>query len=627
MQPIMIEVKNLATSPLNARRTAVSGTLEELKASILAHGLMQNLLVTAAGDGTFRVIAGGRRFEALRALQEEGTLPGDYAVPCQVAGDKHAAEMSLAENVVRLAMHPADEFEAFARLIERGDDVQRIAARFGVTTRHVEQRLRLGRIAPPLLDAYRAEELTLECLMAFAVTDDRAKQVQVYETLTGWCKSDPDSIREALTETLLEADGKIARFVGLDAYHAAGGTSHADLFGDRVYLETPELLHRLAAQKLEGVRRELEAEGWAWVEVSPDRDWSFNSGCGRIYRQQLAVPPELLAEQERAEAQLEAIREALDDTESEDQIEEMEAVEAKLSDIEDQIASLTAYDPGEMRSAGCYVSIGHDGELVLEKGLVRREDKKRLADAGGAHPAKPKGMPETLRRDLEAYRLQAAQVEIARHRLIALDLLAFKAARSVVAMRPVSAGPDVQFTRHQATPPVQHAATIAGRAFEAIRDSLPMAWLHQRTEAEQFQAFLSLSDKEKLDFLAYGVAASLKPQLSTGGENSAYELALSLTDADLANYWRPTRANYLARISRDQLLALGRDLLGEQWAHARSRDKKDELADSLEQAFAHPEKAACSPEQRVRLGEWLPEGMEFGAAEATVSQANLVEAA
>ena len=43
---------------------------------------------------------------------------------------------------------------------------------------------------------------------------------------------------------------------------------------------------------------------------------------------------------------------------------------------------------------------------------------------------KPKGMPDTLRRDLESYRLQAAQVEIARHRLVALDLLAFTAACS-----------------------------------------------------------------------------------------------------------------------------------------------------------------------------------------------------
>ncbi len=165
MQPTMIEVNKLEKSPKNARRTA-NGALEEMKASILAHGLMQNLVVTEAGAGRFQVIAGSRRLEALCALQAEGKLPAGHAVPCQVASDDHAAEMSLAENTVRLAMHPADEFEAFARLIEDGQTVEQVAERFGVTARHAEQRLRLGRIAPQLLAAYRAEELTLECLMA-----------------------------------------------------------------------------------------------------------------------------------------------------------------------------------------------------------------------------------------------------------------------------------------------------------------------------------------------------------------------------------------------------------------------------------------------------------------------------
>src|SRR5437763_1890401 len=118
-QPHLIAVSRLEKSPHNARRTAGMAAIEELKASLLAHGLMQNLVVTEAGDGTYRVIAGGRRLEALRALQAEAKLPQDYAVPCQVVPDEHALEMSLAENTVRLAMHPADQFEAFAALIDQ----------------------------------------------------------------------------------------------------------------------------------------------------------------------------------------------------------------------------------------------------------------------------------------------------------------------------------------------------------------------------------------------------------------------------------------------------------------------------------------------------------------------------
>ena len=183
---------------------------------------------------------------------------------------------------------------------------------------------------------------------------------------------------------------------------------------------------------------------------------------------------------------------------------------------------------------------------------------------------KPRGMPESLRRDLESYRLQAAQVgdrpaPAGRPRPAGVHRRLLRAGQAPGVWRP---GRAVHAAQH-ATPAVQKEPTAAGDALEAIRQGLSLAWLHQETEAEQFQAFIGLSDKEKLDLLAYCVATSLKPQLSTGHEATAYELALSLTDADMAAYWRPTRSNYLGRITRDQLLALGRELLGDQWAQAQ----------------------------------------------------------
>ena len=135
---------------------------------------MQNLVVTDAGDGIFHVIAGGRRLEAIRSLIEEGRLPSDYAVPCQIVGDCNALELSLAENTVRLAMHPADQFEAFAALIDQGMTAAEVASRFGVEESLVMKRMKLARVAPPLLAEYRDGGLTLECLMAFTITDDHA---------------------------------------------------------------------------------------------------------------------------------------------------------------------------------------------------------------------------------------------------------------------------------------------------------------------------------------------------------------------------------------------------------------------------------------------------------------------
>ena len=80
---------------------------------------MQNLVVSPAGGESHHVIAGSRRLAALHALQAEGKLADDFAVPCQIASESHAREISLAENIIRAPMTLADQFEAFAELIER----------------------------------------------------------------------------------------------------------------------------------------------------------------------------------------------------------------------------------------------------------------------------------------------------------------------------------------------------------------------------------------------------------------------------------------------------------------------------------------------------------------------------
>ena len=179
-------------------------------------------------------------------------MPEDFAVPCQVVTDDHALEMSLAENTVRLAMHPADQFEAFAALIDKGDSAADVAQRFGVEESLVLKRMKLARVAPELLKEYRNDGMTLECLMAYTITDDHRRQLKVFKSLQDWQKEDPSAIRAALTEKMIEASSKLARFVGLDAYTAAGGTSRADLFGEEVYLEKPALVQKLAEGKLAG---------------------------------------------------------------------------------------------------------------------------------------------------------------------------------------------------------------------------------------------------------------------------------------------------------------------------------------------------------------------------------------
>ena len=232
----------------NVRRTpADASAFAELKASIVAHGLLENLIVRAMEPGPdpgsnpgqvpagrYAVIAGGRRLAAMQALAAEGALDADHPVPCRLLGGTAAAdEVSLAENTVRAAMHPADQVEAFRRLADAGSTSAAIAVRFGVSERTVEKRLRLGNAAPVLLEAYREGGIDLETLMAFAVTTDHARQVAVWEQVKdqGY-RPGAWQIKRMLTEDRIPATSGIARLIGIEAYEAAGGKIDRDLFAE-----------------------------------------------------------------------------------------------------------------------------------------------------------------------------------------------------------------------------------------------------------------------------------------------------------------------------------------------------------------------------------------------------------
>jgi ParB-like nuclease family protein len=107
--PTTIPLNKLTAWEGNVRKTGAGDNLDELIASIAAHGLLQSLVVRKARRGKYAVIAGRRRLLALQALADTGKLAASMQVPCiLIAEDANATELSLAENAIRLPMHPAD---------------------------------------------------------------------------------------------------------------------------------------------------------------------------------------------------------------------------------------------------------------------------------------------------------------------------------------------------------------------------------------------------------------------------------------------------------------------------------------------------------------------------------------
>ena len=169
-------------------------------------------------------------------------------------------------------MHPADQFEAFADLVAEGRPIEDIAADFGVTPLVVQRRLKLANVSPRLLADYRADAVTLEQLMALAITDDHAAQEAAFYESPQWQRS-PEALRDHLTHEEIDAGrDALAKFVGVQVYEQAGGAVRRDLFADEqngIFLTDAALLESLTKDRLAPVAEQVQAEGWGWVDVAP----------------------------------------------------------------------------------------------------------------------------------------------------------------------------------------------------------------------------------------------------------------------------------------------------------------------------------------------------------------------
>jgi ParB family chromosome partitioning protein len=405
-----IPFNKLVLSQANVRHIKAGVSIEELAEDIALRTLLQSLTVRPITDadgaetGLFEVPVGGRRFRALELLVKQKRLAKTALIPCVVRTEGLGAEDSLAENVQRAPLHALDQFRAFQTLREAGLSEEDIAARFFVAPVVVKQRLKLVAVSPRLLDLYADDQMTLEQVMAFAVSSDHARQEQVWDGLVRGYNREPYHIRRLLTEGAVRAADKRVRFIGLDAYVAAGGVVLRDLFqeDDGGWLQDPALLDRLVAWRLDAEVDALRGEGWKWIEAAPD--FPYGHAHAHALRRLTGDIVPLTAEDQ---AGLDALQAEYD------QLVEIhagaddlpEAVAQRLAEIETAVAALqnrpVFYDPAEVVRAGVFVSIDGDGNLRIERGYVRPEDEPAAipepapdSDGGvGADPAQPAATP------------------------------------------------------------------------------------------------------------------------------------------------------------------------------------------------------------------------------------------
>jgi len=524
-----IPLPQLQISSLNARKTN-GQRIDDLIASIAADGLLQNLTVTADDAGDYLVVAGGRRLRALQQLAQENRLPDALAsgIPCRVVGADVALDASTAENTIREQMHPADEIAAYVGLSETGKTDLEIAVRFGQGERHVAGMRKLGAVSPMLLDALRKDELNLDQVKAFTTTDDHALQERVFESLDDW-RNDPSDIRAQLNQDELHVKSRLARFITVAAYEAAGGVVRRDLFGDDAWLEDRELVERLTLEKLEKRAAKERKKGWGWVEVSIE-DPAANK-LRRVYEQ----------------------------------------------------------SPDQTPWLGVFVTIGYDGNGTRVEGPFERAGDRQRVEQGQTLPAsaeEAKAIKAPPKEDLslaQIMRLKGARTEIARCKLIKdqrfmLTALAASLASVVITDDGLigygavklrsdcnNNNPDFRAGRE-----MQQQIDDFGAGIDALRWS---DVLHDMNNASRVQEWLLEQPASVTAELLTFCAAQLIELDDMSDDDAAF---LARAGLDLAECWQPG-GEWLASLPKAVVLRIVREVRGADAATALESLKKDQL--------------------------------------------------
>ena len=572
----LIALNKLVASTDNARKTGIAEGLEELAASIAAHGLLQSLVVRKASRGKFAVIAGQRRHMALSMLAERGSIPPDMPISCKLLSkDSDAAEISLAENVVRVPMHPADQFEAFRALIDNGAEIADVAARFGVTESLVARRMKLGRVSPALLSVYREGRMSLEQLQAFTVSDDRAAQERVWEEGARY----PDSIRATLTADEIPSSDRRVRFVGLETYEGAGGEVRRDLFdtGNSGYILDADLLQKLTQDKLAEEVAAVTAEGWKWVELRDSFDWQERSQFSQ-HRELTPLPADEQGVYDALTAELDELENRINDEEADDD----ETISDRIREIAESIDRMDdrpAFTPPEiMAESGAILFLDYDGDLVIERGLTAKADapKPRAGEQG-----KPSGLSASLAEYLTAQKTAAIRAELAQSPSVALAAVVH-----ALALRVFYHGGSTCLqisTRLNSLKDVIknaddcNALSVLDAQRDRWQDHLP------GDSADLWAWCIGQTQDTLLDIMAVCAAHTVDAvQTKNGGQDAdslrhADDLAEAL-QLDMGQWFTPTASNFFAKIGKQAILDSIAEAKGTPCAPSWEKLKKLELA-------------------------------------------------
>lgn len=195
----VVHVDLIERNPFQPRQEFDPATLNELADSIRLHGVLQPLLVRAAGGG-YQLIAGERRLIAAKkaGLQE---------VPCRVLEltDQQVSEVALEENLKRQDLNVLEKATAFQDYVNRFNcSIEDLSRRLSLDRSTVSNMLRLLELPEAVKSDLLADRISGGHARTILSLKDSEQQIAMCERI----KKDNLSVRkteEAVREILAES--------------------------------------------------------------------------------------------------------------------------------------------------------------------------------------------------------------------------------------------------------------------------------------------------------------------------------------------------------------------------------------------------------------------------------------
>ncbi len=486
--------------------------------------------------------------------------------------------------------------------------------RFGYSEMLIERRLALARLSPVLIQHYRKGSANLDLLQAFTLTSDHSFQEQVWTQLPEWNRN-PGTVRRLLSDKDIPASDPQVRFVTLAAYEAAGGQTKRDLFADEdgngVFITDAALITRLVNEKLQQTAATTQTEGWRWVEIHPDADYSTLAKFRRIPGEPEPLPRKLETKRKALQKELDTLTEQLDGQEEETEeceraYDRIQQIETDLEEIED--SRPVSYPETVKQSCGVIVSLDQDGKARIHPGLLRKEDEAVIRSAREDHtdgdtpkdqaeglPVPETGYSAALIQSLTTVKTAAIAAELARQPHIALATIVYTVILQEFSFELESYKWHSSLQLSMTHTDLREAEeSTPGKVLSELRQSL-------RTQlpagAELWKWCLVQSEETLLSYLAFVTAKSVNAIQIKGQSDHALRLAHADTLAQSLNinmnrWFVPTAENFFNRISKPQIAE----------ALAAAGKPADAPKLSLKKA-----QLAAAAESEVAGTGWLPE--------------------